>query len=741
MPNSKSRTITEKRFLFAGLVLFFCLFYSLLYAEDTKPTVGGVSPQFGTSKVGVPITFSATFTHPNGWQHIKAAYFIISTNFEQKYCPYFYFDLKENKLYIRNDAGTSWLGGYPSGNINRIENSYAQIDCYGTNFQGQGNTLTVNWRITFKKDFAAPWNNNLFLYAVDDSGVSSDWKKVEGGRFVSLNQPPQVGSLIPSSGLFQPGKEQTFTVSYSDANGLEDLYHTALIIEDPLDKAKSICLYYFQRTDKLYFQQRKKWYGGYKPGSSNSFESQYAKLDCSKSKVRISGNTIELGLAITFKDAFSDSNAKNIYLDALDMSNASAGRIKKGTCVVGTIIGIEGGEIASADKSVRLVIPKDALSQPTAITLNNVLNQDFIKTAAPERNIIIAAVECKPDGLKFNKPVSLIFNLPKAEIPATVVGLGFCEAGKKIFSSTGQTTLVSADNYTVKFSSAITHFSYYAALIGPQGAPIGTGVKIPLPDMLTGSFSHSLPIAIAPGRKGMQPGLAFTYRSSNPNSWTGVGFGLNPGYIVRSTRLGPPRYVDELDSFYFITDAGSTELVHLVDNLYEAKIESSFSKFYKENDDSWRVLSKDGSEVIVGKTPESREGSALGTFAWNITKTKDTNGNYMQFIYVKDDGKSYLARIDYTGNEAVQSPKNSVEFLLEPREDVFSSYLSGGRIATAKRLKEIQAKSDSELVWRYELGYGTSNDTGRSLLKSITQFTADGKPFPEQKFKYQKSSP
>jgi hypothetical protein len=265
------------------------------------------------------------------------------------------------------------------------------------------------------------------------------------------------------------------------------------------------------------------------------------------------------------------------------------------------------------------------------------------------------------------------------------------------------------------------------------------GVKIPLPDLLTGAFSSSIPIAVPPGRKGMQPALGLNYRSSNPNSWVGLGFSLNPGYITRSTRLGPPSYVDTQDTFYFVTDAGTTELVHLTDNLFQAKVESSFAKFFKEGSDSWRVVGKDGSKLYFGQSPQSKEGSAHGTFSWYITRAVDTNGNYIEYKYDKDQGKAYLSRIDYTGNENGLSPRNSVEFLLEGRDDIVSSYISTAKIVTAKRLREIVVNANSELTWRYVLEYGKSDDTNRSLLTSFTQKGSDNKNLPVQKFTYQKA--
>jgi hypothetical protein len=402
----------------------------------------------------------------------------------------------------------------------------------------------------------------------------------------------------------------------------------------------------------------------------------------------------------------------------------------------GQLIGPEGGEVISPDGRVKIIIPQGALTEARRIKILTVSNQN-LQGAIPGGRSLLSAVECKPYGLTFNQPVSIVYTLYSAEVPGTPVELGLYDAGTGEIVPTGQTTTVPSDGYNVEFF--ITHFSTYAALknLISQSTPIGSAVKIPLPDMLTGSFGHAIPITVPPGRKGMQPALALAYRSSGTNSWVGQGFSLNPGYIVRSTRLGPPSYIDTQDTFYFITDAGTTELVNLIDNLYQAKIESGFTKFFKESDDSWRAVGKDGSVLRFGQSSDSKETSFQGTFSWYLTKAVDTNGNYIEYQYVQDQGKSYLSRINYTGNEMGISAANYVEFTLESRDDISCSYISSSKILTAKRLKEIQVKQNYDLVWRYVLEYEYSPDTSRSLLKSVTQYASDNKNLPIQTLSYQ----
>jgi len=405
---------------------------------------------------------------------------------------------------------------------------------------------------------------------------------------------------------------------------------------------------------------------------------------------------------------------------------------------MGELIGPDGGTVSSQDGKVKVIIPKDAITTLTRIRVSKI-NKNTLQEATPSGRALLSVVECKPYGLVFSKPVQIIYNLEQAEIPGTNVELGFFDSVQDKIIPTGQITVVPVDGYTIGF--ALMHFSTYAALknLTPQSTPIGSGVKIPLPDLLTGSFSHAIPITVPPGRKGMQPQVALSYRSSNSSSWVGLGFSLNPGYIVRSTRLGPPTYNDTQDTFYFITDAGTTELVNLVDNLYQTKVESGFTKFFKEIDDSWKAVGKDGSTLRFGQTSDSKETSAQGTFSWYITKAVDNNGNYIEYSYSKDQGKSYLSRIDYTGNENGLSPTNSVEFSLESRNDISSSYISSAKVATSKRLKEIQVKQGYDLVWRYALEYNYSSDTNRSLLKSIIQKGSDDKTLPTQIFSYQQA--
>jgi len=406
------------------------------------------------------------------------------------------------------------------------------------------------------------------------------------------------------------------------------------------------------------------------------------------------------------------------------------------TLFASTVVGWRGGVVVSEDGSATLEVPPRALRRFVRITLR-LVSLDPEAPTLPQGTQLLTAVECLPHRLTFRIPALLTFRLEKADVPGTAVEIYLYDGATGSYTGTGIQGVVGVDAYSV--TASITHFSVYAALknLTPQETPLGGGVRIPLPDMLTGAFSHALPAAIPPGRKGMQPALALSYKSQNPNSWIGVGYTLGSCSIMRSAKEGAPAFDDAQDTFIFVSDAGATDLVWLADNLYQAKIESAFVRFYKEANDTWRIVAKDGSALELGGTSEAKETSPLGTFAWYLTKSRDTNGNTIAYSYVKDEGRSYLSHIEYTGNDVVGTPpRHTVDFVLEPRPDVPVSYLSGARIATAKRLKEIVASTNGEIVWHTYLTYGLSADTDRSLLASFQQCAADGLCFPAQQMSY-----
>jgi hypothetical protein len=248
--------------------------------------------------------------------------------------------------------------------------------------------------------------------------------------------------------------------------------------------------------------------------------------------------------------------------------------------------------------------------------------------------------------------------------------------------------------------------SFLPATINAEGTSVG---KLPTTDVSlhTGAATLSIPIEVPPGRNGMQPKLALIYNSYQRNGWIGTGWDLDMGAIQRSTKS----VVDySTDKYVAVVNGAANELVPRSEwgaQHYGKKIEDEFSKYYFNSvTGGWEATAKDGTKYFYGSSSNSQQKSTHGVFKWCLDKVVDTNGNYMEISYSKDSGQIYLDRIAYAGNgpEGL-SPSNYIQFHLENRSDIFTSYRTRKKVQTAKLLSAIEIQSHDGLVRSVRLKY------------------------------------
>lgn len=256
-------------------------------------------------------------------------------------------------------------------------------------------------------------------------------------------------------------------------------------------------------------------------------------------------------------------------------------------------------------------------------------------------------------------------------------------------------------------------------------------------DLMTGAASVNVPIAVPPGRKNIQPNLGLTYSSNSPNGICGVGWRIDLGSIQRNTKRGVPKY-DNTDSYTALISGANIELVDIGGGEYRAKQEGAFLKFSFDGT-SWQVKDKSGMTYCFGSSENSRQANSGRIFKWCLDKVVDLHGNYMSISYTQNEGQIYPQQIQYTGKEGGVAPTNTVDFIYEARDDVFSDYRANFKVKTAKRLSVIDIKANGERARKYELKY--SPDTLHSKLSSITQYGSDGETaLPPIIFEYQSGS-
>jgi RHS repeat-associated protein len=281
----------------------------------------------------------------------------------------------------------------------------------------------------------------------------------------------------------------------------------------------------------------------------------------------------------------------------------------------------------------------------------------------------------------------------------------------------------------------------------------GNAVELLKSNGFTGDATASIPIAVSPGRGGLQPSVAIGYSSSAGNSAYGYGWNYDPGSIDRSTKNGTPRNFSTADQFLLdgqdlvrLSDANCTDTAafHCFHTKQESflKIQGYLNAALTDYD-YWVVYDKSGTKYEYG-TSGTADGAAEAvgkagvTRKWGLRQVTDTNGNTYSITYMKDatnsPGALYPDLISYTGG--------AVDFVWESgRPDVFSSYRDGGLVKTYYRLNYVDVKVGStNLLRRYDLSYTTSS-TNRSLLTSVQEKGSDGTTaLPARTFEYSTSA-
>gem|GEM_PF-2750501 len=151
----------------------FCTNY-IVY-KNAKPTNGTINPSSGSALAGAKKFFTTKWNDADGWRDLKECLFHVGTstvwagNVSVKYDPW------NNKLYLRNDAGTAWVGGYKPGSSNVIENSRAKVHCADITITRLGNQVSVQWAITFKSTFRGA--KQTYLKSTDVPGATRGWQQ------------------------------------------------------------------------------------------------------------------------------------------------------------------------------------------------------------------------------------------------------------------------------------------------------------------------------------------------------------------------------------------------------------------------------------------------------------------------------------------------------------------------------------------------------------------------------------
>ena len=295
---------------------------------SSAPANVSVSPASGIVPTNQQVTFTAVHSDPNGFADLKASYMLINTTQSGVNAAYVLYDGAANKLFLRDDANSAWLGGFAPGSANTIENARVKVNCAGTAIAGAGNELSVNWRLEFKPLMQGR-KCGIWIYAADSANLATGFDRKGEVTFV-IPAPSNV-SVSPNSGVVPTVQETTFTTVQSDPSGHADLKSSFLLIGSAVSGVGAVYVWYDASENKLYLRNDgdTAWLGGFAPGSANTIENSRVKVLCEQTAVNGAGNALTVNWRLQIKPAMLGRKC-SVYIYAADMSGLNTGFEKKG---------------------------------------------------------------------------------------------------------------------------------------------------------------------------------------------------------------------------------------------------------------------------------------------------------------------------------------------------------------------------------------------------------------------------
>jgi hypothetical protein len=135
-----------------------------------------VTPDSGS---GASQVFAFEYSDTNGYTHLSLAYagFGPTAYGDENTCRLEYVRAS-NQLYLKNDAGTAFLGPVTPGGVGTLSNSQCSVNVGASSVTGSGDILTLSLPLSFTPAFAG--TQGIFMYADDRNGQTTAGRQQRG---------------------------------------------------------------------------------------------------------------------------------------------------------------------------------------------------------------------------------------------------------------------------------------------------------------------------------------------------------------------------------------------------------------------------------------------------------------------------------------------------------------------------------------------------------------------------------
>lgn len=242
-----------------------------------------------------------------------------------------------------------------------------------------------------------------------------------------------------------------------------------------------------------------------------------------------------------------------------------------------------------------------------------------------------------------------------------------------------------------------------------------------------GAFSYSVPMTIAPGRKGMQPSISLNYSSQSGEGLAGLGWSVSAYSSISRCSSIYDLDATSVNVSYGNADKlcfnGSRLVVVIPPNGTSQGVYGAFGTFYKTERNSsviieqlggslnsssayFKVYEGNGTVHFLGTDANSKiTPVGLGVpSAWLQKRSQDLHGNEVSYVYdTSSAGNRYIQDIYYTGFKGVYGTRNvRFNYTAIPAK---TSYHWGGYSVSNKQISSIDMVIDGQLKSQWQFNY------------------------------------
>ena len=133
---------------------------------------------------------------------------------------------------------------------------------------------------------------------------------------------------------------------------------------------------------------------------------------------------------------------------------------------------------------------------------------------------------------------------------------------------------------------------------------------------------------------------------------------------------------------------------------FGAKVDSGTFNSYVFTNNVWTMYDKHGTKYTFGAIDNSQQNASASSsliYTWMLQEVRDTNNNFIRYVYTKDSGQIYPSVIYYTGNGGADGVF-TISFTTQTRPDPYISYKPLFQVTTNYRISTITAAVNGTTV-------------------------------------------